>query len=145
MPISKEQQALYPRDWSSITAEVRDREGNRCKTCGVPNGMTVLRPTKASGMDDVYIDPPTGAMYDAETGEKAGYCRGSEFPAGKMSRIVLTCAHLDHDVTNNGVPGDRPNLAALCQRHHLRHDLPHHMANAAKTRAKRKASGDLFA
>lgn len=41
------------------------------------------------------------------------------------SRVVLTVAHLDHDITNNRFN----NLAALCQRCHLRLDLPHHINN----------------
>jgi 5-methylcytosine-specific restriction endonuclease McrA len=36
------------------------------------------------------------------------------------SHVVLTIAHLDHDPTNN----TWDNLRALCQRCHLRHDLP---------------------
>ena len=39
------------------------------------------------------------------------------------SRVVLTVAHLDHDKANNRFG----NLAALCQRCHLRYDLPHHI------------------
>jgi len=34
------------------------------------------------------------------------------------SRVILTCAHIDRDVTNNRFN----NLAALCQRCHLNHD-----------------------
>jgi len=41
------------------------------------------------------------------------------------SKVVLTTAHLDHDKDNNKFD----NLAALCQRCHLRHDLPHHIQN----------------
>lgn len=37
---------------------------------------------------------------------------------GKLSRIVLTVAHLDHDEQNNNLN----NLRALCQRCHLKHD-----------------------
>lgn len=33
---------------------------------------------------------------------------------------ILTVDHLDDDPSNNGVPGARPNLIALCQRCHLR-------------------------
>ena len=39
------------------------------------------------------------------------------------SKVVLTIAHLDHDVTNNA-PG---NLRAWCQRCHLTYDAPHHV------------------
>lgn len=41
------------------------------------------------------------------------------------SRVVLTVAHIDRDKSNNRFD----NLAALCQRCHLRHDLPQHIAN----------------
>ena len=41
------------------------------------------------------------------------------------SKIVLTVAHLDHDKTNNRFT----NLAALCQKCHLRHDINQHITN----------------
>lgn len=44
--------------------------------------------------------------------------------------IVLTIAHIDHDVNNN----DPGNLQALCQRCHLRYDQEQHL----KTRAENK-------
>ena len=40
------------------------------------------------------------------------------------SQVVLTVAHLDHDVENWDVSDDR--LAALCQACHLDHDREHH-------------------
>lgn len=40
-------------------------------------------------------------------------------------RVVLTTAHLDHDKTNNRFS----NLAALCQKCHLRHDIKQHIDN----------------
>ena len=55
------------------------------------------------------------------------------------SRVVLTTAHLDHDPQNN----DRLNLAALCQRCHLRHDHKQHMANAARTRREKKRNHEM--
>lgn len=42
-----------------------------------------------------------------------------------LTEVVLTIAHLDHDKNNNRFH----NLAALCQRCHLRIDLQHHIAN----------------
>ncbi len=59
----------------------------------------------------------------------------------KVSMIVLTIAHLDH-VPENCDPG---NLAAMCQRCHLRYDAGHHRKTAYKTRRNGKAAGDLFA
>lgn len=41
------------------------------------------------------------------------------------SKVVLTVAHIDHDKNNNRFG----NLAALCQRCHLRHDAAQHAAN----------------
>ena len=41
------------------------------------------------------------------------------------SKVVLTVAHIDHDKTNNNFK----NLAALCQRCHLGHDIRTHVAN----------------
>jgi 5-methylcytosine-specific restriction endonuclease McrA len=46
----------------------------------------------------------------------------------KIIKIVLTVAHLDHDIENNNYT----NLRALCQRCHNRHDS----ANRKKNRDK---------
>ncbi len=42
-----------------------------------------------------------------------------------MTRVVLAAAHLDSDPTNNRLK----NLRALCQRCHMLHDRPHHLAH----------------
>lgn len=64
---------------------------------------------------------------------------------------MLTVAHLG-TVKPDGTPGDKhdkmdcrdENLAALCQRCHLRYDLDEHKANAAITRRNKKlAAGQL--
>jgi len=43
----------------------------------------------------------------------------------KGSKIVLTVAHIDHDKNNNRFN----NLAALCQKCHLKHDINQHTDN----------------
>lgn len=48
------------------------------------------------------------------------------------SYVVLTVAHLNHDVTDNS----DENLAALCQRCHLTYDAKLHAIHAAETRRK---------
>lgn len=53
---------------------------------------------------------------------------------------MLTVEYLNHDTTDNR----DENLAALCQRCHLKYDHAHHMANARKTRQARKAVRELF-
>jgi hypothetical protein len=56
------------------------------------------------------------------------------------SKVVLTCAHMDHDPTNN----HPDNLRALCQRCHLNWDAKHHAKNARKTRFLKIGQGDLL-
>ena len=51
------------------------------------------------------------------------------------SRVVLTVAHMDSDVTNN----EPANLRALCQRCHLTHDVAQHTRNRLETLRRRKA------
>jgi hypothetical protein len=54
--------------------------------------------------------------------------------------VVLATAHLDHNPANN-----RPrNLKSLCQRCHLIHDRPPHLARRRITDLLRRALGDLF-
>lgn len=53
------------------------------------------------------------------------------------STVVLTIAHLDHDLANNA----DSNLAALCQRCHLTHDAQQHAATRKLTIERR--SGQL--
>ena len=64
------------------------------------------------------------------------------------SRVVLTVAHLGV-ARPDGTAGDKhdkldvrdENLAALCQRCHLRYDIREHMANAAATRRRKREEG----
>lgn len=82
------------------------------------------------------------AKWQCEWIEPMGRCRavhGQPHPI-TGSKVVLTCAHLDH------VPGNvhPSNLMALCQLHHLRFDAKHHAMNAAETRRKKLAVADLF-
>ena len=37
MPISKENEALYPADWKAISLRIRERAGDRCEFCGAVN------------------------------------------------------------------------------------------------------------
>lgn len=64
--------------------------------------------------------------------EFCGAKQGEPHPA-TGSRVVLTVAHLDHNPQNC----IEENLAALCQRCHLRYDAELHRRNAALTRRRR--------
>lgn len=48
------------------------------------------------------------------------------------SKVILTVAHLDHDITHN----DDDNLAALCQRCHLAYDAQQHAETRWNNRDK---------
>jgi len=124
MPIKPENRHLYPprKEWLAIRAEVLKRDDNRCANCGVNNQAVGYRTE-----DGVFHDL-TGCVDPRLHG---------------LLRIVLTIAHLDHDPRNNGQLGNRPNLAALCQRCHLRHDQAHHMVNARRTRDAQKGQESL--
>lgn len=121
MPIKPENKHRYPSTWREIRAAILDRAGHRCEQCGVPN--YTYRPRKR----DVWTDDLGQAETWAMDGER-------------ISRIVLTIAHLDHTPEHN----DPDNLRALCQRCHLAYDADHHQRTAYKTRRTKKATGDLF-
>lgn len=74
--------------------------------------------------------------------DHGGRCRARQGQAHPVtgSKVILTVMHLDHDPRNC----DPANLMAGCQKCHNRYDGPHRRANAYKTRAARKAIGDLF-
>jgi hypothetical protein len=58
----------------------------------------------------------------------------------RHTRVILAAAHLDHDPRNNRLR----NLRSLCQRCHMIHDRPHHLAQRRITYLLRRALGDLF-
>ena len=58
----------------------------------------------------------------------------------RQTRVILAAAHLDHDPGNNRLR----NLKCLCQRCHMIHDRPHHLARRRITYLLRWALGDLF-
>ena len=94
----------YPANWrTEIRPAILDRDGHKCKFCGVVNYSLV----------DRY---------------------------GKKTRVVLTIAHLNHDIKDNRYD----NLAALCQRCHLRYDAEHHAKNAKATRDRKRGQADML-
>lgn len=138
MPINYK---LYPANWKTeIRPEVLERDGHACKFCKVPNYEIVCRGTW--GGVPVWQNDD-GQIFSAETGERLGEAYCGEVWEGKeqrVTKVILTIAHLDQDKTNN----DLDNLAALCQRCHLGHDIKHHMANARETNRKKKGLQNLF-
>ena len=56
----------------------------------------------------------------------------------RQTRVILAAAHLDHNPGNNRLG----NLRSFCQRCHLIHDRPHHLARRRITYLLRRALGD---
>lgn len=105
----------YAPNWQEIRQSILERAENRCEQCSVPNYKIGVR-TKG------------GTWFDAPP----GYEVGQWFAGLKCIRIVLTVAHLDHNIGNN----DPSNLAALCQRCHNRHDAPMRARNRKARRVQ---------
>jgi hypothetical protein len=132
MPIKPKNRCKYPADWKQIRARILERAGNRCEQCKAINHQVVIRHT------DCYLDAD-GYVFDSVTGEPRGMSRDSDFPGQRMTRVVLTIAHLDGALVDH----TDANLKALCQACHLRLDRAQHVAAARETRAARKAVGRL--
>lgn len=144
MPISAERMKLYPGgsikspEWLAIRGHILKRAENCCEFCRVPNGRVIVR---GQGSDAGTFGFDTGELFDENTGEQIGWYRGSEYDVGRVSKIVLTIMHLDHDPGNCA----DDNLKAACQMHHLRYDAKFHAQNAAVTRRAKSSQADFFA
>ena len=121
MPIKTENRHRYPPNWRAIRAAILERAGDRCEQCGIPNRA--------------WRNNATGQWT-----EDVGLADAWMLDGDKITRIVLTVAHLDHAPEHN----DPANLRALCQRCHLAYDADHHAQTAYRTRRAGNADGDLF-
>lgn len=116
----------YHPEWKKvIRPAILERAENKCEQCGVKNHSIIHRFGRGENDWEYW---PEGMESEAWS-----------IDGIKSSKIVLTIAHLDHNVTNN----DYSNLKALCQRCHLRHDMEHHMKNARTTRIKKKKQTEI--
>lgn len=142
MPIRKED---YHPEWEKISLQVRTEAHMRCEWCGVSNRSHVFRTPKPvqwvkdefsyhkdwipapvfyrNGIPDVSDGPRT--TENASEWEFPTEMSWSRLKFYGIKRIILTVAHLDRNSKNN----TRDNLAALCQRCHLRHDIRQHVQN----------------
>lgn len=136
MPIKPENKARYPKDWKAIRAEILERAGDRCEweengeRCPCLNAEWGIRDLEGKWWP--WTEFAEGRVPDDIRFE-------NDKRAIRMGfRLVLTIAHLNHTPEDNGEPGDRPNLRAFCQYHHLRYDHAHHMESGRKTRNAKK-------
>jgi hypothetical protein len=119
MPIDYKQ---YPANWlTEIRPQILARDGHRCKHCNVPNHLVIKRLKGES-----YCTP--GAQDWDMINSRVKYSHSNLTESLKhhgFTKIVLTIANLDHDHINC----DNDNLAALCQRCHLKLDKHQHANN----------------
>lgn len=138
MPIRPENRWLYPIDWPQLSDTIRfGRAGGCCEGCGRPHGKIVCHLGDGRWWDDA------GQVWRSGRGRLLKLAPLSSLPAGiqiETTKVVLACAHLDHDPSNSAPR----NLKALCQRCHILHDKAEHLRQRWFTYRLRRALGDLF-
>ncbi|MDJ1500487.1 hypothetical protein [Xanthocytophaga agilis] len=88
----------YHPKWTLIRRLILKRASNKCESCGADNHELHPKSIETITTPDIF----TGEELTTVTGTK----------------VILTIAHLDHDVKNNRFN----NLKALCQACHLNYD-----------------------
>ncbi len=137
MPIKASYRWLYPIDWRELSIAIRfGRARGRCEGCGRPHGRLVYHLG-----DGRWWDEDAGCWRTARGRVVRGLVPPEQLNQPALTtRVVLSCAHLDHDPTNNKAQ----NLRAFCQRCHLEYDRPEHQRRRWFTLFRRRALGDLF-
>lgn len=124
----------YPPDWHQLGKLVRERAGNKCEICGVPNG--------AIGQRDRYGEWHDERSIHCMNSDVGAHLFAGDFPA--MVKIVLTVHHAC--TCDKKTCRDISRWQLLCQKHHLNADRPHHLAvqKANREAKKRQAQPELF-
>ena len=135
MPIRPDLRWFYPIDWPQLSRAIRfDRAGGRCEACGRPHGQLV------SCLSDGRWRDAAARHWRNGRGRRCARPSPAELGRQRTTKVVLAAAHLDHDPAHN----HSRNLKSLCQRCHMLHDRPHHLAQRWITYRLRMAIGDLF-
>lgn len=124
----------YPANWNEIRERILERARHRCEDCGAPNRSFIKKSDREPVRGGEY------AMYKNLI--QRDHSKQQALQIMGFTEIVLTIAHLDHDKENEHVSDDR--LKALCQRCHLKYDLPRHIENRKYGRNFRKNQKKLF-
>jgi len=129
----------YPVNWKTeIRPRILDRDKHCCCECGVSNYAVGFHGTDGNfwTVEEIMkVLEDSGCDLFSPGEPLAG------IPADKKPiRIVLTIAHMNHDITDNR----DENLKALCQKHHLAHDKELHQKNSRQTNENKKGLQKLF-
>lgn len=124
----------YHPKWSLISFLIRKRRANdKCEWCGVSNGKFIKREGSTfryacqTDLDMIYSRIKCSQSNLTESLKYHGF-----------TKVVLTVSHIDHDKTNNRFE----NLAALCQKCHLGHDMKEHVNNRKYGRNHKKINSN---
>ena len=135
MPIKAELRWFYPIDWPQLSNHVTfKRAGGLCQRCGRPHGEIVWVLPDGRWYDE------TRRTWRNQRGRLARLPNTEDAARMRQTRVILAAAHLDHNPANNRLK----NLRGLCQRCHLIHYRPHHLARRRITYLLRRSLGDLF-
>jgi hypothetical protein len=135
---------IYPRHWKQFSLYIRtERSGGKCEVCGVDN--------YAVGARDRFGEFRTESSIHSLNSDVGLHLFGDSFTF-KMSRIVLTVAHLDAEgdicrcQDETGFLCANPDhVKAMCQKCHNSYDRPKRNKNAKITNeAKKDANRGLF-
>lgn len=110
----------YPPNWKEIANEVKQDAGWKCEWCEAKHLSIIKRNKDGTWIEIIVVWNEAHQCYD-ETA-KLSWARLSYHG---LTKVILTTAHLDRNSKNN----QRANLAALCQRCHLKYDVFQHIAN----------------
>lgn len=126
----------YPSNWKTeIVPQVKVRDNNCCAFCGVKNYSVGYRQGSkfiVTAGNETHDKAGNGELSYKEARELVKHC--NEFCEHNLIVIVLTVAHLNHDINDN----DLSNLKALCQKCHLDYDKEHHKKNSRQTLKNKK-------
>lgn len=129
----------YCKDWKLRSKFIRFfRAKNKCEVCKIENYNFILRGFY-KGLP-VYQDMD-GAIFSEKTSEYLGSDYVGEVDnemKNKFIKVVLTVAHLDHDIKNNSFF----NLKAMCQKCHNNYDKEHR--KETRRNKKLKTQPELF-
>ena len=135
MPIAPQHRWLYPIDWRELSRSIRfGRAQGRCEQCGRPHGHRIVHLRDGRWWDT------TRQQWRDGRGRRVRRPAEDIVAIARTTRVVLACAHLDHDPTRNVAV----NLAALCQRCHMLHDGPEHRRRRWLNAYRRRAIGDFL-
>src|SRR6195952_1357053 len=135
MPIRPAFHPLYPPHWPTLSRRVRfERAGGRCQGCARPHLAQVRCLPDGRWFDEA------ARTWRNRRGRPARWPDLIDAVHIRQTRVVLATAHLDNNPANNRLA----NLKSLCQRCHMLHDRPFHLAQRWLTYRRRLAIGDLF-